>query len=697
MGKKKGKKALKEKIPPTPPEWTVNRSISARNLSTEDLAAVIFGCTHYTIKECLSRMLFGLPAAHFPYVRKVYPGMALFLFNYSDRKMHGVFEAASTGQLNINTLAWTGDDSEKSPFPAQVRIQIRTRYQPLVEDQYKPILADNYFQEKHFWNELDPSQTKKMLNLFMAQGVMKISSLPCWTDKRSNASGESTSSCHVGNSSAGAEIACPTWPTAELVSPWTAPSWGKGPEEPVIKSEQQSFCSDASVLKQQITSVMLERESSSMVDFSNIEPPPEPEDATEMYEEQTISDWEKSSLIEEINEELESEDGGEIASFMTAEDLVDGSVLESDGLLDQSSDFHNIVAKLIQVIEELKASGWERDQRISSLEQDLMVSRAEIQHLKDQHGRMESCTLAQVEQAEENVSLSNSQCSNHQESLLLVGGFDGSSWLAAIDSYLPSQDLMEPLCSMTFKRTSASSLNFNGEIYILGGTNGTSWYDTVESYNLACEKWTNWPSLNKKKGNLAGVSINGKIFVVGGGNRAECFSEVELLDPNIGSWIPVRSMLHKRFAPAAAGINGILYVTGGYDGNQYLKSTEIFDPRECSWRRLQSMSTRRGCHSVVVLHEQLYAIGGYDGCQMVQSVEVLEPRTGSWRIVEPMAESRGYAGAVAVGGKIYVIGGVTNNEADEVLSTVECYEDQRWVVTDLKAVGKRCHFSAVAL
>eukprot|EP01018_Ginkgo_biloba_P004826 Gb_17070 [translate_table: standard] len=45
--------------------------------------------------------------------------MPLFLFNYSDRKMHGTFEAASHGKMNINPYAWTTDGSEKTQFPAQ--------------------------------------------------------------------------------------------------------------------------------------------------------------------------------------------------------------------------------------------------------------------------------------------------------------------------------------------------------------------------------------------------------------------------------------------------------------------------------------------------------------------------------------------------------------------------------------------------
>lgn len=62
----------------------------------------------------------GLPAQHFSYVKNVDPGLPLFLFNYSDKKLHGIFEAASTGQMNINPYGWTTDGAEKTLYPAQV-------------------------------------------------------------------------------------------------------------------------------------------------------------------------------------------------------------------------------------------------------------------------------------------------------------------------------------------------------------------------------------------------------------------------------------------------------------------------------------------------------------------------------------------------------------------------------------------------
>nr|GLL41686.1 Kelch_1 domain-containing protein/Dev_Cell_Death domain-containing protein [Ipomoea trifida] len=86
-----------------------NLSTPARNLPKNDLGGVIFGCKDHTIRECFSKMLFGLPAPYFAYVKKISPGLPLFLFNYSDWKLHGVIEAAGHGQLNSEERYFNAD------------------------------------------------------------------------------------------------------------------------------------------------------------------------------------------------------------------------------------------------------------------------------------------------------------------------------------------------------------------------------------------------------------------------------------------------------------------------------------------------------------------------------------------------------------------------------------------------------------
>jgi len=57
-------------------------------------------------------------------VKNIDPGLPIFLFNYSDRKLHGIFEASSKGKMYIDPYAWIDDNSEldRTQFPAQVYI-----------------------------------------------------------------------------------------------------------------------------------------------------------------------------------------------------------------------------------------------------------------------------------------------------------------------------------------------------------------------------------------------------------------------------------------------------------------------------------------------------------------------------------------------------------------------------------------------
>ncbi|XVF19255.1 hypothetical protein REPUB_Repub11eG0094300 [Reevesia pubescens] len=164
-------------------KFTINCNATARNLCKGYLAGVIFGCKHSTYGECLSKQLFGLPAPHYSYVKNIKPGLPLFLFNYSDRKLHGIFEAASSGKLAINSTAWTADGSENTPYPAQVKIQVRMQCQPLLEDQFQPIISDNYYETKLFWFELDLAQTNKLISMFSSSPIITSTSLSKKTEK----------------------------------------------------------------------------------------------------------------------------------------------------------------------------------------------------------------------------------------------------------------------------------------------------------------------------------------------------------------------------------------------------------------------------------------------------------------------------------------------------------------------------------
>ncbi|KAM7275342.1 hypothetical protein ACFE04_017208 [Oxalis oulophora] len=157
-------------------------SATARNLRKSDLGGVIFGCKDNTIKECYDKQLFGLPASHYSYVKNVCAGLPLFLFNYSDRQLHGIFEAVGHGQLNIDPYAWTGRASAynyTTDYPAQVKVKVRMLCKPLKEEQFGREIADNYYERRLFCFELDVAQTKRLISLFQSSAVPSTrSSLP---------------------------------------------------------------------------------------------------------------------------------------------------------------------------------------------------------------------------------------------------------------------------------------------------------------------------------------------------------------------------------------------------------------------------------------------------------------------------------------------------------------------------------------
>eukprot|EP00898_Chlorokybus_atmophyticus_P005300 jgi/Chlat1/5771/Chrsp387S05515 len=140
--------------------------VQFRNLGQENLAGVIFGCTKDTMRECLIGRIFGLPQIHIQYVQWIEPGMPIFLFNYSDRKLHGVFQAVTEGNTNINPYGWTGGRSTPTSYPAQVEVKRIAEPPPLTEEEFQHFIIDNYYTDKHFMFELDAQQVEWLHEAF---------------------------------------------------------------------------------------------------------------------------------------------------------------------------------------------------------------------------------------------------------------------------------------------------------------------------------------------------------------------------------------------------------------------------------------------------------------------------------------------------------------------------------------------------
>lgn len=677
---------------------------AARNLDKNLLGGAIFGCKNNTIGECLSKQLFGLPSSHFHFVRNIEPGMPLFLFNYSAREMHGIYEAATPGEMNIDPYAWTNNGKEKTAFPAQVRIYIRAQCQPITENQFMKVIGDNYFKPENkpplFWFELDRAQTEGLIALFLASDLSRNALIgPAASSGANPLKTSPATKCNLLTNFDGVHsrtvepkrvdefppvnhkdkcmkhdgmgtIRAATTSGMEYLEPSSyrdnriEGNMGFGQSGYTIHREKES----QAFSEQQFRGESLE---TGQVRGQMIGTPPVGPNCSTMLH-NTFIDYHIPYIPRDVNEQ----------SMLPWDSSVSAEKTNTT-----KSDLNNGNTELVQIVKELK-------ERAAALEKKQFESEHEIQRLRnvvtgsgEEIQQLKCC----VKELESKIMRSVRPGNNV---IYLIGGFNGKSWLAALDSFSPSMDILMPLKPMGAARSYASAAALNDNFYVFGGGDGSSWFNTVECYSQRNDNWTLCPSLIRPKGSLAGAALNGKIFALGGGNGSDCFSDVEMFDPALGRWIYNQSMLQKRFAPAAVELHDVLYATGGFDGQHYLQTAERWDPRVGYWSKIPNMKSRRGCHSMANFNDKLYVMGGFDGEKMVSSVEIFDPRNVSWMEGEPLNLTRGYSAAAVLGGSLFIIGGV--NDSNAIVETMECYgEGGGWTICPHKSIGKRCFFSAI--
>ena len=152
--------------------------------SLETASGIIFGCTSTTYDECHALSMVGLPRKYMPLVESIVSGHTLiFLFNFSDRQLHGVYIATSDGQENISLTAWRGtangpkatntavpssgieldEDDSGSPFPAQCTFAIVEEFAPVPESEFKHILE--YTERQRFKFKLSRYQCRDLVEV----------------------------------------------------------------------------------------------------------------------------------------------------------------------------------------------------------------------------------------------------------------------------------------------------------------------------------------------------------------------------------------------------------------------------------------------------------------------------------------------------------------------------------------------------
>ena len=149
-----------------------NNNMNDENNNNEDPWDIIssfkdgmmFICSNETYSECMEIKLLGLPKQYLKLVRELNPDKsALFLFNMTERMLHGVFKATDRGSENINPIAWSRNKQHArfSPFPAQIPFRVVYEFKPLPEASFR-----HMFHDGNRIRKLDEKETKEILTLY---------------------------------------------------------------------------------------------------------------------------------------------------------------------------------------------------------------------------------------------------------------------------------------------------------------------------------------------------------------------------------------------------------------------------------------------------------------------------------------------------------------------------------------------------
>ena len=96
----------------------------------------------------------------------------IFLYDLSEQKLFGLFEAVGEPGKSIEPEAWGGrwprvegdPPSKPTPFPAQVRVRVMHYFKvPLNRDQFMPLVSST---GTRFKSNLSEKQTADLLNAF---------------------------------------------------------------------------------------------------------------------------------------------------------------------------------------------------------------------------------------------------------------------------------------------------------------------------------------------------------------------------------------------------------------------------------------------------------------------------------------------------------------------------------------------------
>eukprot|EP00457_Paulinella_chromatophora_P008999 gb/GEZN01009050.1/.p1 GENE.gb/GEZN01009050.1/~~gb/GEZN01009050.1/.p1 ORF type:complete len:362 (+),score=31.15 gb/GEZN01009050.1/:114-1199(+) len=191
---------------------------------------------------------------------------------------------------------------------------------------------------------------------------------------------------------------------------------------------------------------------------------------------------------------------------------------------------------------------------------------------------------------------SNNKGVQAQDSLVVMGGHDGTDFLKSAILYNELSDNWKELSPMLSQRYGFAAAVCQGLIYVAGGTVDMHRLASAERYDINKDVWEALPPMTSQRSACSGAVLGKTLYVMGGHNGRERLNTVErlVIDEKSSSltWQPVAPMRHPRHNFSAMALNGILYVSGGTNKGDACLTTERYDEQHNTWEEIPPLSSQ---------------------------------------------------------------------------------------------------------
>jgi serine/threonine protein kinase/N-acetylneuraminic acid mutarotase len=257
--------------------------------------------------------------------------------------------------------------------------------------------------------------------------------------------------------------------------------------------------------------------------------------------------------------------------------------------------------------------------------------------------------------------------------------FDGSAWTLAAEMPTPRSML---------------SAATDGELmYAVGGTDGDSDLATVQSYDPIANTWRTLPEMSEPRSDAGVAFADGRLVVVGGESNGRVLQSVAALDVASQTWSDLPDLGTARHGMAVAAVGKTVYAIGGASAEgdrEVMSSAESLKlaarkPQPASqWRILPDAPTARLMMAWTVLNDQIWIAGGMSHGDTLNAVQSYDPQTGAWQTQPALPIPLHHATATTYRDEMVVVGGATD-ELAQASNKVFVLRDGKWEeMPDLK-------------